>query len=43
MTSRKSSVFDWQPWMTALLVATGIITVAAYVGPRPAYEGAPKK
>lgn len=41
--NRQKSIFDWQPWMTALLVASGLITVAAYVGPRPAYAGAPKK
>lgn len=43
MSSPKSSVLDWKPWMTVALVASGFIAVAAYVGPRPAIAGPPVK
>ena len=41
MNTRKKSALDWQPWMTVALAFSGILAVAAYVGPRPAYAGPP--
>ena len=34
---KKRNVLDWKPWMTVALVFSGIVAVATYVGPRPAY------